>query len=59
MFRSFFIREKGVSAAKIGLAASAAAYLVKPDIDMIAPTILELVTASKSSSRVRGMSANL
>lgn len=37
---------------KMGLAAGAAAYLVKPDIDSLAPTILDLVTeASKSSIR--------
>lgn len=45
---------------KIGLAAGAAAYLVKPDIDRIVPTILELVTeASKSSGRGHRMSIDI
>lgn len=31
---------------KLGLAAGAGAYLVKPNIDMVAPTILQFVTSS-------------
>jgi hypothetical protein len=48
----FYSGEGRLAGEKTGLAAGAAAYLVKPDIDSIAPTILELVTeASKSSGR--------
>jgi len=55
----FYSGEGRLAGEKIGLAAGAAAYLVKPDIDSIAPTILELVTeASKSSGRGHRMYAN-
>jgi len=55
----FYSGEGLLTGQKIGLAAGAAAYLVKPDIDSIAPTILGLVAeASKSSNRGHRMSVN-
>lgn len=42
----FYSADGRAAEKKLGLAAGAGAYLVKPNIDMVAPTILEFVTSS-------------
>jgi DNA-binding response OmpR family regulator len=54
----FYSGDGGSTDKKKGLAAGAGAYLVKPQIDTIAPTILRLVSREMNGAKLEGVSAS-